>query len=224
MQYDIPEVDHRVYKGVKTQLSNAWREGVLVDEKGWLWVKKSKLHSILRTTPQKANYLTMTLNNEDKCYFHGEQYIRGYIVLGLIRKEQEEYGTGTKGINLLASEQFYNAIDRCETVKMIRLEYDSQKVVARRSLKTKRKRKYKIKFDELTGQALKRNAEFSHIRSYSMYKYLSDDIDNGLLVNKETHRLITERGIQDEEELLALCQEQGWKTDWYGTYCSKFRI
>ncbi len=57
-----------------------------------------------------------------------------------------------------------------------------------------------------------------------MYKYLSDDIDNGLLVNKETHRLITERGIQDEEELLALCQEQGWKTDWYGIYCSKFHI
>ena len=71
----MPEVDYRVYKGVKTQLSNAWREGVLVDEKGWLWVKKSKLHSILRTSPQKANYLTMALNEEDKRYFHGELYI-----------------------------------------------------------------------------------------------------------------------------------------------------
>ena len=218
----MPEVDYRVYKGVKTQLSNAWREGVLVDEKGWLWVKKSKLHSILRTSPQKANYLTMALNEEDKRYFHGELYIRGYIVLGLIRKEQEEYGVGKKGINLLASEQFYNAIDRCETVRAIRLEYDSQKVDARKSLKPKRRRKYKIKFDELTGAPLKRNAEFSHIRSYSMYKRLSDNIDNGLLVNKEIHQLITERGINDENQLLALCQEQGWKTDWYETYITKF--
>ncbi len=53
MQYNIPEVDHRVYKGVKTQLSNAWREGVLVDEKGWLWVKKSKLHTILEQRHKK---------------------------------------------------------------------------------------------------------------------------------------------------------------------------
>ena len=127
-----------------------------------------------------------------------------------------------KGINLLASEQFYNAIDRCETVRAIRLEYDSQKVDARKSLKPKRRRKYKIKFDELTGAPLKRNAEFSHIRSYSMYKHLSDNIDNGLLVNKEIHQLITERGINDENQLLALCQEQGWKTDWYETYITKF--
>jgi hypothetical protein len=82
LQYNIPEVDHRVYKGVKTQLSNAWSEGVLVDEKGWLWVKKSKLHTILRTTPQKANYLTMTLNNEHKCYFHsigGNAIIKRFV-------------------------------------------------------------------------------------------------------------------------------------------------
>ena len=43
-------MDERIYKGVKTQLKNAWRDGVLVDEKGWIWVKKEKLHTILRTS------------------------------------------------------------------------------------------------------------------------------------------------------------------------------
>ena len=28
-------MDERIYKGVKTQLKNAWRDGVLVDEKGF---------------------------------------------------------------------------------------------------------------------------------------------------------------------------------------------
>ena len=44
------------------------------------------------------------------------------------------------------------------------------------------------------------------------------------MVNKMTHRLITERGINDENQLLALCQEQGWKTDWYEPYINKFRF
>ena len=111
----------------------------------------------------------------------------------------------------------------CDTVVRLRLEYDKDKAVARRTLKKKRKKTYNIKYDELTGEPLKTNCEFSHIRSYAIYKQYADDIDNGLMVNKMTHRLITERGVNDENQLLALCQEQGWKTDWYEAYINKFR-
>ena len=65
-------MDERIYKGVKTQLKNAWRDGVLVDEKGWIWVKKEKLHTILRTSVDNARYIAMKLPSEDKQYFNGE--------------------------------------------------------------------------------------------------------------------------------------------------------
>ena len=217
-------MDERIYKGVKTQLKNAWRDGVLVDEKGWIWVKKEKLHTILRTSVDNARYIAMKLPNEDKQYFNGEPYIRGFQVVAQLAKEIEENGVGKRGLALIASKEFYESIYMCDTVVRLRLEYDKDKAVARRTLKKKRKKTYNIKYDELTGEPLKTNCEFSHIRSYAIYKQYADDIDNGLMVNKMTHRLITERCINDENQLLALCHEQGWKTDWYEPYINKFRF
>lgn len=80
-------------------------------------------------------------------------------------------------------------------------------------MKKIRIKKYKIDKDELTRETLRSGNEFSHIRSCSMYKHLSDNMDNGLIVNKNTHKLITERGINDEEELRDLCMEQNWNLD-----------
>jgi len=83
---------------------------------------------------------------------------------------------------------------------------------------TNQLKKYDIKVDELTNEVLRRGCEFSHIRSVTMYKYISDNIDNGLIVNKETHNLITSRGVNDEDELRDLCEGQNWNIDWYDKY------
>ena len=189
-----------------------------------MWVKKNKLHSIIRTNKANAQFLVMRLSSEFKCNFNGELYIRGYKVLELLAKTIEENGAGKKGLNLEASKKFYDAINTCESVRLQRLEYDYTLNEARKKLKKKRRTKYKLTHDELTGEPLIiRSCEFSHIRSQAMYRELSDHIDNGLIVNKETHRLITERGINDENELLSFCKEQGWKTDWYDAYIHKFK-
>lgn len=88
-------------------------------------------------------------------------------------------------------------------------------------MKKKRIKKYNIKIDELTGEKLiKKTAQFSHIRSYALFKEISDKIENGLIVNKEVHAVITKEGINDEEELLELCTKKGWNKDWY----EKFKI
>ena len=44
---------------------------------------------------------------------------------------------------------------------------------------------------------------------------------NGLIVNKDTHFIITQEGVNDEEELYKLCYEKGWNTDWYETLLKK---
>ena len=205
-------------------MSRAWRDSVLIDEKGWMWIKKDKLHSILRTSKSNAQFLVMKMGDEFKRSFNREIYVRGYKILELIAKTIEENGAGSKGINLEASRQFFDTINQCDTVKLQRLEFDYTLKEARKKLKNKRKRKYSIKCDELSGEELKREFEFSHIRSFAIYRELSDQIDNGLLVNKETHRLITERGVNEENGLLELCKEQGWNTNWYRSYIKIYLI
>ena len=95
----------------------------------------------------------------------------------------------------------------------------------RKGLKKKRINKYNIKNDELTGDILRRKtAEFSHIRNYCIYREISSDIENGLIVNKETHVIITKKGINDENELKELCIEKGWNLEWYKKYKNYFNI
>ena len=155
-------------------------------------------------------------------YMSGKSYVRGFVVISLISRYMEENGVGTKGTYLEISRAYYDSILLSDKVKLIRLEYDNAIKEQRKKLKKKRKNKYKIEFDELTGEPLERGFEFSHIRSVSMFKSLCDVIDNGLLVNKNTHRIITEKGLNDEEELRSLCIEMGWKIDWYESYKANF--
>ena len=45
-----PEVNKDAKSKVVTEISNAWKNTSMIDYRGWVWVKKDKLHSILRTT------------------------------------------------------------------------------------------------------------------------------------------------------------------------------
>lgn len=164
----------------------------------------------------------MQIPDKFKMNIGQDEYIRGYKILELIAKSIEEDGVGTKGIYLQTSRKYFDSINECDKVKLLRLEYDTSVKEQRKKLKHKRKKKYQIKLDELTGEVLKKDFEFSHIRSVSMYKSICDNIDNGLLINKSVHKIITEKGINDENELKSLCEEYGWSTSWYKPYVDKF--
>jgi hypothetical protein len=74
--------------------------------------------------------------------------------------------------------------------------------------------------DELTGFSLKRGlgSEFSHIISAAYDPELADQIWNGLVVNTETHKLITSKEITNQDDLLCLCEEEEWDTSWYDDF------
>ena len=213
-----PIADKKAKSKVVKEISNAWKDATVIDSKGWLWVRQDKLHSILRIRKNNVGYILMQIPDEFKISIANSTYIRGYKVLEVIAKSIEEDGVGTKGIYLETSRKYYDSINLCDKVKLLRLEYDSGLKEQRKKLKKKRIKKYDIKLDELTNEVLRRGCEFSHIRSVTMYKYISDNIDNGLIVNKETHNLITSRGVNDEDELRDLCEEQNWNIDWYDKY------
>lgn len=211
-----PIVDSRAKGKVVKEISNAWKDCTVIDNKGWLWVRKDRLHSILRTKKDNIGYIVMKIEDEYKTTIGKDTYIRGCKVLEIIARNIEENGVGTKGIYLETSKKYYDSINLCDRAKILRLEYDNNLKEQRKKLKSKRIRKYNIKYDELTNEVLKKKeCEFSHIRSVSMYKYISDNIDNGLIVNKKTHEIITAKAINDEAELLSLCEEMNWNTSWY---------
>ena len=45
----ITQQNENAKRKVVTEISNAWKDATCIDNKGWLWVRKDKLHSILRT-------------------------------------------------------------------------------------------------------------------------------------------------------------------------------
>ncbi len=223
MLFTEPRItNEKANKRTVKAIDNAWKDATVVDNQGLIWVRCDKLHTILRTNKNNANYIVMKIVNEDIKYIGGQKYARGCSVLYHISRYIEENGDGTKLTYLEISRAYYECISSSDEVKNIRLQYDNAMKGERKKLKKKRMKKYNVVFDELTGEVLEKDCEFSHIRSVSMFKSLCNIIENGLLVNKDTHRIITEKGLNDEEELRSLCIDMGWNLDWYDTYKANF--
>ena len=51
-----------------------------------------------------------------------------------------------------------------------------------------------------------------------MYPDLQLEIENGLIVNKETHDIITKENVQNEDDLYSLCIKNNWNINWYDYY------
>jgi len=219
-------LDHKagVTAGTFRSIFNAWVAASVIDERGAVWVKASRLHTILRTNKANARYIvgqapkrdiveinSFTWARKTKAY---ETLIRSTKVCEWVDIAIQSPAAPTKANYLRYSEAVYRKVRDCPIVKNIRAEFGDRLDAARRSLKQKRVRRLKLKHDELTGQALERGAEFAHIRSASIYFELADRMWNGLVVNAAVHRMITAANVLDEASLLEYCGKQKWKTDW----------
>lgn len=221
INYEVPIPEEECYLKTITEIKNAWRDTSFLDNSGHIWVAVDRLNFILRTNKGNSRYYIERMGEACRKTVNGITYIRGYRVLALISQLLEETGTVTRSKYLRYSEEIYRAIRDCDTAQKLRLEFALELAEGRKALKSKRLKLYKIKKDELTGAKLiKSTSEFSHIRSFAIFPLLGDKIENGLIVNKETHEIITRAAINDEEELFELCIENKWDTSWY----DKFKV
>lgn len=225
-KYDEPEADLNFCSPkVVTEIRNAWNNTAYLDEFGMVWINVQRLHSILRTTKNNIRYIVEMIPEKDKVLgSDGNTYIKGSEFIKLIDEEIQTRDSRTRGHYLRLSQNFYFAIRDMDKAKLLRANYSNYLTDARKDLKKKRIKKYKIKNDELTGDKLiTKTCEFSHIRSFSLFPKISDQIENGLIVNKDTHSIITEKGISTEDELFDLCVEMKWNIDWYDKYKDVFK-
>lgn len=222
LNIEEPEVSKSLSRRTVKAISNAWLQTSFIDDKGNIWVCESDLHTILRTTKGNAKYYAQLIDECDKKYVD-QSYIRGYAINKLLNQLYEDKGAGKTGEYLKLSSQYYGQILQSDSAQVIRQQYLESLATMKRSLKKKRIKKYALKYDELTGEILNlKTCEFSHIRSCAIYPQYSDNIENGLIVNKDTHQLITHHEINDEDQLLQLCSIKKWNLDWYERFMNIF--
>jgi hypothetical protein len=225
VQFEKPSVPEGfgLTKKTFTEITNAVDAHVYLDNQARLWIATDALPKILRTKLANTNYILDKIASKHKASYDGKGFVRGSKVLGQISEEIEKAGLEKRGHYLRLSEECLKSIRDSDTAKSIRGAYEAYWREEKKKLKKRRIKKYKIEVDELTGESLEiKTAEFSHIRSSSMYKEFSLNIENGLIVNKGTHDIITAQGVNDEEELLALCSIKGWNESWYEIFKKHF--
>lgn len=225
INYVKPEAHEKAYKNTITEINNAWNKTTFLDDYGAIWVSAEKIHSILRTSKGNGRYHIGKMNADEIINRGNTIYIKGSKLGAMIDDAIQDSGGGTKEKYLRYSEELYKAIRDSETAKNLRLEFSKELDKKRKGLKKKRIKKYKIKFDELTGEELIGNeVEFSHIRSFAIFPKLGDNIENGLIINKSSHDIITNEAVNDEEELYSLCKENKWDVSWYDKFKQYFNI
>jgi hypothetical protein len=200
-------------------ICNAWHRGIQIDYCGRIWICQSQLHTILRTTRAAARYLLLEISDEYQLECQGEIYIQGSEIYRSLDVTIQSAGCIKKEKYARFSEEIYRLIRDSDKLKTIRYEFYEEIESHKKNLKQIRIRELKLGSDELTGDFLdKIDSDFSHIRNAKMYLPLADRYWNGLVVNKETHKIITKANINDEDELYELCVSEDWNTEWYSTF------
>ena len=215
-----PKYDEEKYNvKVINEIINAWKNGGNLDSYGRVWVDTYYLPRILRTNNTNAKYLLGGISDRLKMVYDGREYVKGTEIGRLIDMGIQSADEISKEDNLRYSRDVYNSIVDSDTAQLLRARNMEQMKKEKKKLKKKRINEYNIEKDELTNEQLDiKTCQFSHIRSWSLYPELAINIDNGHIVNETTHDIITKYGINDEDELLALCIEMGWNTEWYQNY------
>ena len=215
MEYEIPKDPINTTQKGRSSVKNSWNNCTYLDNMGTMWIERSRIDGILRTSKGGAHFKLKDIPDSSRRSIAGKEYFRAYEIGKILDEFIQSEGISKRKEYLKYSEQIYMAIRDSYTAEKIRTMYLTQLQDSRKNLKNRRIRKYKITNDELTGlKLIKKSAEFSHIRSYALSKELGDDIENGLIVNKDIHEIITKRGVNDEKELYTLCEEMNWSIYW----------
>lgn len=225
-EYKVGDISYKIpdlFKGANQREFNRIKKACdesFGDRRGQLYINSKYLDCVLRTKSFVAKEILFEMNSNEKIKCGNDTFVRLGEIMKFITRRLETLPCGKTRNYLLSVEKFLLNIRDSDKFVNIRTMIEADYKDELKKLKTKRKRKLKndgikIFIDELTGEKLKRGSEFSHIRAKSVYPEFALNIDNGLLINKETHEIITSRSIVNEDELLDLCKENKWNTRWY---------
>lgn len=217
IDFGIPSTFHGANKGTITSILNACKSS-FGDENTVIYFDSKFIHTILRTKKDIARKYIFELEKSDKINYGNKIYVSLPAIMKLVTERMTSLGVSKTRDYLAFVEAYLISIRDNDKFINIRTKLEKDWASELNKLKNQRIKKYKIKNDELTGENLRKNHQFSHIRAKAIYRENALDINNGLVVNGETHFIITSRKVIDEEGLLRLCKEKNWKTNWYNIF------
>ncbi|UYM14469.1 hypothetical protein [Endozoicomonas euniceicola] len=177
------------------------------------------LFTIWRTDKATASYFVDGISDIDKSNFNGSTCINYSAVIYRLNEIIDSPITDKRRGYLRLSEDIGQSVRDSDAAEVYRLKYNEHINSIKKEMKNRRIEHFGIENYELTGSFLnKATAEFHHIRRQSTCPDLISMIWNGVIVNKDTHNVITSRNANDEYDLLDLCEEQGWNTGWFNDY------
>ena len=216
--YDLKCILEEIEKGNLSQnwitaIRNAWIEGSFLDNRGIVWINREYLHTLLRVNKRLVNYYLAQINRSNDDFISGKDFI--FLISDIF----ENATTFKRRDYIRYSENLYRLIRDSPKAEVLRARYQENIGKRKNRLKEERLNKYPTSIDELTGEILNYpRSEFSHIRSVAVYPDLQLEIENGLIVNKETHEIITKENVQNEDDLYSLCIKNNWNINWYNYY------
>ena len=194
---------------------NAWIETAMIDNYGAVWILPSRMAEILRTSKGCAKYVIQKMSDNHKKGAAEGTYLRYSEVNKILNNTIMAAGSIKREQYAEYSESIGKSIRDSPTAKHQRATFYESLAGIKKQLKAKRINSLKIFKDELTRQPLLNCSQFSHIRSCAVYPYTSSNVWNGLIVNKNTHKIITDSHVNDEDELRELCRDNKWNIGWY---------
>jgi len=214
LEYIIREINYgELNKTWVNSIENAWIKGAFLDKRGIVWIKYQYLPKLARIKKELVNYYLALIGLPISDYISGTDFVN------LLSVVFNATPTFRKRDYIRYSEKLYCFIRDSNKAEVLRARYYENIEDQRKKLKKRRIKKYNITVDELTRKPLNlKTAEFSHIRSVAIYPDLQLEEDNGLIINKETHDIITKNNIQNEEDLVRLCVQKRWETGWFVYY------
>jgi hypothetical protein len=223
IEFEELSKDNLNLKAMKT-IYNAWGKAAKIDKIGRLWVDQEEIHNILRTSKANVRDIGLAIKPEYKTQQEEKTYIKGSEVCRLLNDVIQHTGsTWSRREYARFSEELYKTIRDSTQAESLRFQYWETVNTVKKKLKQTRIKRLKIVEDELTNLPLKKNSEFSHIRKASIHVVIADQYWNGLIVNKDIHEIITLRGVNDEDQLLDLCHENNWNTEWFEVFCKSLQ-
>jgi hypothetical protein len=218
LNVQLPETPAEFNHSTAVSIYNAWMQTSMVDNHGMIWVLPDRLGEILRTSKSCAYAIVGNIRKEHRRSSAEGTYLRYSEVSRILSDIIQSAGSLKREHYAGYSELIGRLIRDSEKATLQRaLSYETARE-SKRKLRSMRLKALTILNDELTNKPLVKTCEFSHIRGCAVYPQLSTTVWNGLIVNKATHKLITDHQIYDEDRLLRLCQEQNWNTKWYSVF------
>ncbi|MBB1202658.1 hypothetical protein EGM70_20470 [Enterobacteriaceae bacterium 89] len=217
----------RLYARTLNGIITALKAGIIINSNGALFINISYLHTLLRTNPGAANTIWQDgipgyVSGVDSRNIQGDLYITGSDFIGLLDARLQT-AIGQSKIYLQFIQAAYSTISTHPQISDVRTAFIKTIDRMRSTLKKKKIQDKNITCCEFTGFEFERDSqvEFAHINSIITDPENALNINNGVIIMKKIHAVLTQLQVQNFSGMYEFCQKNDYSTAWAEDYSSE---